>query len=401
MKDAFIVDAVRTPIGKYGGALSHVRPDDLAALAIKSLMERTGAPLGLIDDVLFGCANQAGEDNRNVARMALLLAGLPVQVPGATVNRLCGSGLMAVADAARLVQCGDADFVIAGGVESMSRAPMVMAKADSPFGRGNVTIFDSTLGWRFENPEMHRLYGCDSLGETAEKVADLHKVTRDAQDSFALQSQQAWAAADAANRFADELVSVTVSVGKSTVTVSRDEHPRPDVTATELARLRPIFRATGTITAGNCSGLNDGAAAVLVASEAGLKKLTGSRSTPMARAVASAVVGVEPSLMGLGPIPAVRKALQKSSLTVSDIDLVEINEAFAAQAVPCIAQLGIDRSVVNVNGGAIAMGHPLGCSGARMTATLIHELSKRESRYAVATMCIGVGQGIAMVFERT
>jgi 3-oxoadipyl-CoA thiolase len=401
MRDAFIVDAVRTPIGRYGGALAHVRPDDLAAIAIKSLMKRTGAPLGLIDDVLFGCANQAGEDNRNVARMALLLAGLPVQVPGATVNRLCGSGLMAVADAARLVQCGDADLVIAGGVESMSRAPMVMPKADSPFARGNVTMYDSTLGWRFENPQMQRLYGCDSLGETAEKVADLHKVTRDAQDAFALQSQQAWAAADAANRFADELIPVTVSDGKTTVIVSRDEHPRPDVTAAELARLRPIFRANGTITAGNCSGLNDGAAAILVASEAGLKKLTGSRSSSMVRAVASAVVGVEPSLMGLGPIPAVKRALQKSSLSVSNIDLVEINEAFAAQAVPCVAELGIDRSVVNVNGGAIAIGHPLGCSGARMTATLIHELSRRKGRYAMATMCIGVGQGIAMVFERT
>jgi len=381
--------------------LSQVRPDDLAAHAIKALMERTGAPLDLIDDVLFGCANQAGEDNRNVARMALLLAGLPVQIPGATLNRLCGSGLMAIADAARLVQCGDADLVIAGGVESMSRAPLVMAKADTPFGRGNVTMFDSTLGWRFENPQMQRLYGCESLGETAEKVADLHKVTRDTQDAFALHSQQSWSAANAANRFAEELIPVTVPSGKTTQTIGSDEHPRPDVTAGELGRLRPIFRPNGTITAGNCSGLNDGAAAVLVASEEGLKRLTGLHNTPMARAVVSAVVGVEPSLMGLGPIPAVKKALWKASLHIANIDLVEINEAFAAQAVPCITELGIDPKAVNVNGGAIAMGHPLGCSGARITATLVHELSKRQARYGLATMCIGVGQGIAMVFERT
>ena len=400
LREAFIVDACRTPIGRYGGALAHTRPDDLAAAVIKALVSRTGAPPEEIDDVLFGCANQAGEDNRNVARMAVLLAGLPVTVPGATVNRLCGSGLMAVADAARLVQTGDADLVIAGGVESMSRSPLVMSKADTAFGRGNVTLFDTTLGWRFENARMRSLYGCDSLGETAEKVAALHNVSRDDQDAFAVRSQQAWGAADAANRFADELVPVEVTSGKKASLFSRDEHPRPETTARDLSRLAPVFRVDGTVTAGNCAGINDGAAAVLVASAEGVRRLTGLHKGPMARVVTSSVVGVEPALMGLGPIPAVQRLLRKAALSIGDIDLFELNEAFAAQSIPCITALGIDSSLVNVNGGAIAMGHPLGCSGARMTTTLVHELARRHGKFALASMCIGLGQGIAMLFCR-
>lgn len=400
MRDAFIVDAVRTPIGRHGGSLAGVRPDDMAAHIIKALLDRTGAPADEIDDVLLGCANQAGEDNRNVARMALLLAGLPVTVPGATVNRLCGSGLMAVADAARLIQTGDADLVIAGGVESMSRAPLVMAKADSAWARGNSTLFDTTLGWRFENPQMRALYGCDSLGETAEKVADLHNVTRDEQDAFALRSQQAWGAAHAAGRFADELAPITVQAGKATQLVAQDEHPRPNVTAADLSKLKPVFRVQGTVTAGNSSGINDGAAAVLVASEAGLKRLQGARKHPLARALASVVVGVEPALMGLGPVPAVQNLWGKTNLNATRVDLWEFNEAFAAQSVPCVKQLGIDPNLINVNGGAIAMGHPLGCSGTRITVTLLHELARRRGAVGVAAMCIGVGQGIAMAFER-
>ena len=400
MRDAFIVDAVRTPIGRHGGVLAGVRPDDMAAHVIKVLLKRTGAPPAEIDDVLLGCANQAGEDNRNVARMALLLAGLPVTVPGATVNRLCGSGLMAIADAARLVQTGDADLVIAGGVESMSRAPLVMAKAEGAWARGNATLFDTTLGWRFENPQMRAQYGCDSLGETAEKVADLHKVSRQEQDEFALRSQQAWGAAQAAGRFDDEMAPIEITSGKTRSVVTQDEHPRPHMTAADLAKLKPVFRPQGTVTAGNSSGINDGAAAVLVASEAGLKKLHGARTGPLARAMTAAVVGVEPALMGLGPIPAVQKLWAKSELRAGNVDLWEFNEAFAAQSVPCLKALDVDPARVNVNGGAIAMGHPLGCSGTRITTTLLHELARRRGRFGVAAMCIGVGQGIAMGFER-
>ncbi|MCG5052590.1 MAG: acetyl-CoA C-acyltransferase [Myxococcales bacterium] len=402
MTDAFIIDAVRTPVGRHGGALALVRPDDLAALVIAALVTRTGAPPEAIDDVLFGCANQAGEDNRNVARMALLLAGLPVTVPGATVNRLCGSGLMAVADAARLIQCGEADLVIAGGVESMSRAPLVLPKAEDAFARGHVTAFDTTLGWRFENPRMAELYGCDSLGETAERVAERYGVSREAQDAFALESQRAWAAAHAAGRFAEELVPVPVPGKKGVATqVAVDEHPRPDLDEAALSRLRPVFRAHGTVTAGNAAGINDGAAALLLASEAGAARLTGARRTPLARVVGGAVAGVEPGLMGLGPIPATQKLLGRLGLSAQDVGLVELNEAFAAQALPCIDQLGLDPAAVNVNGGAIAIGHPLGCSGARLASTLVHEMNRRGTLRGLATMCIGVGQGIALLFERT
>ena len=398
----FLVDAVRTPIGRYGGALSSVRPDDLAALVIRELVRRTAVDPAAIDDVLIGCANQAGEDNRNVARMSLLLAGLPPSVPGGTVNRLCGSGLMAVNDGARAVAAGDADLVIAGGVESMSRAPLVMAKAREGFPRGDVTLHDSTLGWRFVNPRMEALYGTHSMGETAELVAELHHVTREAQDAFALRSQQRWAAAHAAGRFRDELCAVEIPGPRPSDPARRvevDEHPRPETTAASLAALRPVFRKQGgSVTAGNSSGINDGAAAVLLASAEGLRRL--SNRAPLARVVATGVAGVPPQHMGLGPIPASRRALARAGIGAGDLDLVELNEAFAAQALPCIGELGLDPARVNVNGGAIAMGHPLGCSGARIMTTLIHELSRRRARYGLATMCIGVGQGIATLVER-
>ncbi len=391
MRDVFIVDALRTPIGRHGGALAEVRPDDLGAIVIKQLAARNG--IETVDDVILGCANQAGEDNRNVARMSLLLAGLPVTVPGATVNRLCGSGLQAVIDGARAVALGDAELVIAGGVESMSRAPWVMPKPRDGFPRGDVTMHDTTLGWRLVNPRMK---GTDPLGETAEKVAETYGVTRGAQDAFALASQQKYAAAAVAGRFADELVPVEIPAKKGPARqVSTDEHPRPDTTLDDLAKLSPVFRKGGTVTAGNSSGINDGASAVLLASAAAL-----AGRKPLARIVASAVAGVEPSLMGLGPIPATRAALARAKLTAADLDLVELNEAFAAQSLPCITELGLDPSRVNVNGGAIALGHPLGCSGARILTTLVHELRRRNGRHGLATMCIGVGQGIALVVER-
>ncbi len=400
LTDAFIVDAVRTPVGRYGGALSTVRPDDLAALALRALLQRTGAPAQDIDDVILGCANQAGEDNRNVARMALLLAGMPVGVPGVTVNRLCGSGLQAVIDAARLIQTGEADLVFAGGVESMSRAPLVMAKSSTAYARGNTTLYDSTLGWRFENPRMQELYGCEALGQTAEKVAILHKVSRQAQDTFALRSQQAWGRAQAAGLFSHEICPVDVAGPKGAQTrVDADEHPRPTLTEADLEKLQPVFRNDGTVTAGNASGLNDGAAAVLLASAAGLAKLAGPANRPLARVATSAVVGVEPDLMGLGPIPASEKALSRVNLHAHQIDLVEINEAFAAQCVPCIEQIGFNPQHVNVNGGAIAIGHPLGCSGARLTTTIVHEMARRQATWGLITMCIGVGQGISLVLE--
>ncbi|HEY2728483.1 MAG TPA: acetyl-CoA C-acyltransferase [Polyangia bacterium] len=399
MRDVFVVDAVRTPIGRHGGSLAEVRPDDLAALVIRELVRRTGADPAAVDDVLLGCANQAGEDNRNVARMSALLAGLPVSVPGGTVNRLCGSGLMAVGDAARAVAVGDAELLIAGGVESMSRAPLVLAKASEPYARGNVTAFDSTLGWRFVNPRMEELYGTHALGETAELVAEKYGVSREDQDAFALASQRRWAAAQAAGRFAAELVAVEIAQRKGPPRrVEVDEHPRPDTTAAQLAALRPAFRKErGTVTAGNSSGINDGAAALLLASEEGLRRLG---RAPLARVVVTAVAGVDPKYMGIGPIPATRKALARVGLTAGQIDLVELNEAFAAQALPCVRELDLDPERVNVNGGAIALGHPLGCSGARLVTTLLHELARRKARLGLATMCIGVGQGISALFER-
>jgi 3-oxoadipyl-CoA thiolase len=399
LRDVFVVDAVRTPIGRHGGALAEVRPDDLAAIAIRELVRRTGVDPAAIDDVLLGCANQAGEDNRNVARMSALLAGLPVTVPGGTVNRLCGSGLMAVGDAARAVAVGEADLLIAGGVESMSRAPLVMPKASEPWARGNVTVYDSTLGWRFVNPKMEELYGTHALGETAELVAETFGVSREDQDAFALASQQRWGEAHAAGRFAAELVAVEIPQRKGPPRrVEVDEHPRPDTTAAQLAALKPVFRKErGTVTAGNSSGINDGAAALLLASEEGLKRLG---RPALARVVTTAVAGVEPKHMGVGPIPATRKALARAGLTAAALDLVELNEAFAAQALPCVRELGLDPERVNVNGGAIAVGHPLGCSGARLVTTLVHEMGRRKARLGLASMCIGVGQGISAIFER-
>jgi 3-oxoadipyl-CoA thiolase len=399
LREVFVVDAVRTPIGRHRGALAEVRPDDLGALVIAELVRRTDADPASVDDVQFGCANQAGEDNRNVARMSALLAGLPPSVPGATVNRLCGSGLEAVIDGARAIAVGDAELIVAGGVESMSRAPLVMGKAREAYPRGDVTAYDSTLGWRFVNPRMEAMYGTHPLGETAELVAELYKVSREEQDAFALESQRRWAAAQAAGGFADELCSVELAVKKGPGRrFEIDEHPRPATTAADLAALAPVFRKVGgTVTAGNSSGINDGAAALLLASEAAVKRLG---RPPLARLVASAVAGVEPKHMGLGPIPATKKALVRAGITVGDLDLVELNEAFAAQAIPCVRELGFDPTTVNVNGGAIALGHPLGSSGARLVTTLVHELSRRRGHFGLATMCIGVGQGIAALFER-
>jgi 3-oxoadipyl-CoA thiolase len=395
MREAWIIDAVRTPIGRHGGALARVRPDDLAAAAVRALMQRTGIDAATIEDVLLGCANQAGEDNRNVARMAGLLAGLPVTVAGQTINRLCGSGLQAVNSAMHAIVAGDGDAFIAGGVESMSRAPYVMLKAEAGYARGAPDVADTVLGWRFVNPSMPDRY-ISSLGETAERVADRFGVSRDAQDEFALQSQQRAGAAQADGRFAAELVAIEVTGRKATTVVAADEHPRPDTTAAQLAKLKPAFRPDGTVTAGNSSGLNDGAAALLVmdsrrARELGLE--------PLARLVATAVAGVEPDQMGIGPVPASRKALRRAGLSLDTLKLVELNEAFAAQALPCISQLELDISTVNVNGGAIALGHPLGCSGARIMVSLVHELKRRGGGYGMATMCIGVGQGISTIVE--
>jgi 3-oxoadipyl-CoA thiolase len=394
-----IVDGLRTPFGRYGGALKEVRPDDLAAHVVRAVVDRTGIEPALIDDVIMGAANQAGEDNRNVGRMAALLAGLPISVAGQTVNRLCGSGLQAVVSAAHAIAYGDGSVFVAGGVESMTRAPFVTAKPSAAFPRGEQTMYDTTIGWRFTNPRLSDAYYPYSMGETAENVAERCKVTREDQDAFALQSQQRWAAAQAAGRFADELVGIDVPAGRGqTRRVETDEHPRPETTLEQLAGLRPAF-STGpdaSVTAGNASGINDGAAALLVisaerAAELGLR--------PLGRLLASAVAGVDPATMGLGPIPATRKALERAGVTVDQLDLVELNEAFASQALVCIRELGLDPAKVNVNGGAIAIGHPLGASGARLTATLLHEMRRRGARYGVATMCIGVGQGIAAVFE--
>jgi 3-oxoadipyl-CoA thiolase len=394
-----VVEGLRTPFGRYGGALREVRPDDLAAHIILALLDRTGIDTGAVDDVILGAANQAGEDNRNVGRMAALLAGMPVGVGGQTVNRLCGSGMQAVIAAAHAITAGDGDLFVAGGVESMTRAPFVMAKPSAAFPRGEQTLYDTTLGWRFTNPRLADAYYPYSMGETAENVVEQCGVTREDQDRFALTSQQRWAAAQAAGRFADEVVPIVVPAAKgTTTTVEVDEPPRPDTTLEGLAALKPAFKrdASGSVTAGNSSGINDGAATLLVSSEARAREL-GLR--PMGRLVSSAVAGVDPATMGLGPIPASRKALERAGLTVGDMDLVELNEAFAAQALPVMRELGLDPEKVNVNGGAIAIGHPLGASGARLVATLLHEMRRRGARYGLATMCIGVGQGIASVWE--
>jgi 3-oxoadipyl-CoA thiolase len=395
-----VVDGLRTPFGRYAGALKDVRPDDLAAHVIRCLLDRTGLDPAQVDDVILGAANQAGEDNRNVGRMAALLAGLPVEVPGQTVNRLCGSGLQAVVAAAHAIVAGDGDTFVAGGTESMSRAPLVMAKPSAAFPRGEQTLYDTTLGWRFTNPRLAEAHYPYSMGETAENVVEQRGVSRDDQDAFALASQQRWKAAHDAGRFADEIVPIEVPAGRrgETTTVDTDEHPRPDVTLESLAKLKPAFTrdSSGSVTAGNSSGINDGAAALLVMSEARAREL-GAR--PIMRLVASGVAGVDPATMGLGPIPATRLALERAGLTVDDLDLVELNEAFAAQALPVMRELGLDPERTNVNGGAIAIGHPLGASGARLTATLAHEMRRRGARYGLATMCIGVGQGIAAVFE--
>jgi len=393
-RDPVIIDAVRTPVGRHGGALSSVRPDDLLARAISALVERTGVPVDRIEDVIAGCTNGAGEDNRNVARMASLLAGLPIEVAGQTVNRLCGSGLQAVVSAGHAIRAGEGDVFVAGGVESMSRAPWVMLKPSTGFSRVPPPMADTTVGWRFTNPEMPERWTV-SLGETAEIVAESHGITREEQDAYALESQRRAGLALDENRFADEIVPVSVPQRKGDpIVVDTDEHPRPDVTAEQLAKLQTVFRADGTVTAGSASGINDGAAAVLVTGAAAAEELG---LEPMARLGASAVAGVDPSCMGIGPVPATRKALARAGLTVDDLDLVELNEAFAAQALPCIRELGLDPATVNVNGGAIALGHPLGGTGARLLTTLVHELKRRGGGTGLVTMCIGVGQGIATI----
>ena len=389
MSKAVVLSAVRTPVGRYGGALSGVRPDDLAARAIAAAVERAGIDGSSIDDVYFGCANQAGEDNRNVARMAVLLAGLPDSVAGVTVNRLCASGLSAVVSASHAVISGDAEIVVAGGVESMSRAPLVMAKPEKAFPRGNQTVWDTTLGWRFPNPRHEELFPLESMGETGENVAERWGVSREDQDAFALRSQERWAAAHAAGRFEDEIVPVG--------DVAADEHPRPETTAQALAGLKAAFRHGGTITAGNAAGLNDGAAALVIASEEKAQEL---EIEPLGAFVGSAVAGVDPRVMGVGPIPAVRKLLDRLGMEPDQLDLVELNEAFASQSVVVIRELGLDPHKVNVNGGAIAMGHPLGMSGARLVVSLLHELGRRDGRYGLATLCVGVGQGVAALFKR-
>jgi 3-oxoadipyl-CoA thiolase len=389
MPRAVVLSAVRTPVGRYGGALADVRPDDLAAVAIEAAVERSGVDPATIDDVYFGAANQAGEDNRNVARMALLLAGLPDSVAGVTLNRLCASGLSAVVSASHAIMAGDAEIAVAGGVESMSRAPLVTAKPDKAFPRGDRPLWDTTLGWRFPNPRHEAMFPLESMGETGENVAERWAVSREDQDAFALRSQERWANAHNAGRFDDEVVPVG--------DVGVDEHPRPETTAEALAGLRTVFRDGGTVTAGNAAGINDGAAALVLASEGRARELG---VEPLGAFVASAVAGVDPRIMGIGPVPAVRKLLERTGISVSDLDLVELNEAFASQSVAVVRELGIDPEKVNVNGGAIAIGHPLGMSGARLVVTLLHELRRRDGRYGLATMCVGVGQGQAALFER-
>ena len=397
MAEAYLVDAVRTPMGAYRGALSGSRPDDLAAHTIRAVVERTGADPERIADVYLGAANQAGEDNRDVARMAALLAGLPPSVPGATVNRLCASGLEAVNAAARAVKLGEGDLYLAGGVESMSRAPWVVEKPERPLPRGPQTMHDTTLGWRLINPRMAELGVCtESMGETAENVAERYGIGREAQDAYALRSHRRAVAAAEGGIFAEEIVPIEAPQGRETVTVEADDGPRADASAEKLAALRPVFRDGGTVTAGNASTLNDGAACTLIASEAGVEQLG---TEPLARLVSFGVAGVDPAYMGIGPVAAVPRALAAAELSLEDIDLIELNEAFAAQVLACVGELGIDEDRLNVNGGAIALGHPLGCSGARLTTTLVRELRRRGGRYGVVTLCVGVGQGLATVFE--
>ena len=400
MRRTAIIAAVRTPIGRYGGALASVRPDDLAAHVMRAVVERSGIDPVLVDDIYFGAANQAGEDNRNVARMAALLAGFPESVPGTTVNRLCASGLEAINIASRMIESGHGDVLIAGGVESMSRAPYVLGKAETAYGRAQ-ELHDTSIGWRFVHPRMAEMGHTDPLGITAENVAKRHGISREDQDLFALESQRRWAAAQEKGLFNDEIVPVEVPQRKrDPIVVDVDEHPRPDTTLEALSRLRPAFsRADGaTVTAGNASGVNDGAAALLLV-EADRAKALGLE--PLAYVGASASAGVESAYMGMGPVPAVRKALQRAGLTLEDIDLIELNEAFAAQSVACCRELGLDTDRVNVNGGAIALGHPLGCSGARLVTTLVHEMRRREARHGLASLCVGVGQGLATIFDRS
>ncbi len=395
MQTVYVIDAVRTPIGKYGGVLSSIRPDDLLALVIKHLLYRNNTvPLTTIEDVIAGAANQSGEDNRNVARMAALLAGLPVSVAGVTVNRLCASGLQAIMDASRAIMCGDGDVYIACGVESMSRAPFVIPKSNQAFDR-SPQMFDTTMGWRFINQELSLKYYPYNMGETAENVARRWNISRHAQDKFALDSQLKYFKAYKNNQFKEEIVPVTVQQGKDKVAVDKDEHPR-ETSLELLAKLKPAFIKDGTVTAGNSSGINDGAAAMLLASEAAVAKY---KLKPIAKIVSMAVAGVDPAVMGIGPVPATQKALKRAGLTVDDLDLVELNEAFASQSIACIHDLGLDLEKINVNGGAIALGHPLGCSGVRIATTLLHELKKRKGKYGLATMCVGVGQGSAIIFE--
>ncbi len=399
MREAWIVEALRTPVGRYGGALAPVRPDDLGARVLEALMEKSGVPKDEVEDVIFGCANQAGEDNRNVARMSLLLAGFPVEVAGVTVNRLCGSGLEAVAQAARAVRLGEAEVYVGGGVESMSRAPWAVPKPETGYARGNNPMYDTALGWRFVNPRMEALFGTESMGETAENLAEMYQIPREDQDRFALRSHQKAVAAQQAGRFRDEIVPVEVKRKKETYRVEADEGPRPDTSLEKLARLRPAFREGGTVTAGNSSSLNDGAAALLVVSDAYARA---HGLAPLARVRSVAVAGVPPRIMGIGPVPATKKALSRAGIALSDLDLIELNEAFAAQSLAVLREWGLDPEDerLNPNGGAIALGHPLGCSGARILTTLLHEMRRRDAALGLATMCIGVGQGIAMVVER-
>lgn len=395
METVYVIDAIRTPIGKYGGALSGIRPDDLLALVIRSLVHRNNnIDVTAIEDVIAGAANQSGEDNRNVARMAALLAGLPATVPGITVNRLCASGLQAIMDAARTIACGDAQLMIACGVESMSRAPFVMPKASAAFDR-NAQIFDTTMGWRFINKKLAERYYPYAMGETAENVAKQWNISRHAQDEFALESQQKYAEALRNGKFREEIIPVQVQLGKDTFDLENDEHPRL-TSLDKLTQLKPAFMKEGTVTAGNSSGINDGAAAILLAGEAAVKQYA---LKPIAKIRSMAVAGVEPAVMGIGPVPATNKALKRAGITVADLDLIELNEAFASQSIACIHDLGLDLEKVNVNGGAIAMGHPLGCSGVRISTTLLHEMKKRNSKYGLATMCVGVGQGAAIIYE--
>ena len=395
MNPVYIIDAIRTPVGKYGGVLSSARPDDLLAHVIKELIIRNvTVDINAIEDVIAGAANQAGEDNRNVARMAALLAGLPVTVPGTTVNRLCASGMQAIMDAARGIMCGDGDLYIAGGVESMTRAPFVMAKAESAFGRKH-EMYDTTLGWRFPNPKLSAMYYPYSMGETGENVAKKWGISRHAQDEFAFESQHKYFQALDAGKWTDEIVAVEIDTGKDKIFFDRDEHPRKTFMES-LAALKPAFIKEGTVTAGNSSGINDGSAAMLLAGEEAVKKYN---LKPMAKVVSMAVAGVDPSVMGMGPVPATLKALQRAGLTVAGLDLIELNEAFASQAIACIHDLSLDLEKVNVNGGAIAIGHPLGCSGVRISTTLLHEMKRRKAKYGLATMCVGVGQGAAIIYE--